>query len=232
MEVKIMPSMEEMQERYLKSYSADIYDVMDKMGYGNQCMSLQIKPLRDDMKVCGPAFTIYGTSEPRYDADFPNPKFDKFAQFHKFYKGCVIVINAEKESCCGHWGEMMSYGARAAGAVGAVIDGGTRDKTGILRIKDWSCFARYVSPIESKKRWRGKDLDCPIYVSGSLTTQILVRPGDWIFGDVDGIMVIPKEILYDVLIAVEEISRQEELSRAAYNSGSTIHEVFEKYGRA
>jgi len=224
--------MEEMRERYLKSYSADIYDVMDKMGYGNQCMSLQIKPLNDSMKVCGPAFTIYGTSEPRFDADFPNPKFDKFAHFHHFYKGCVVVINAEKESNCGHWGEMMSYGARAAGAVGAVIDGGTRDKTGILRIKDWACFARYISPIESKKRWRSKDLDCPIFVSGTTTSQILVRPKDWIFGDVDGVIVIPQEILYDVLVAVEEVSRQEELSREAYNNGMTIHQVYEKYGRA
>lgn len=230
--VKNIPGMEETRERYLKSYSADIYDVMDKMGYGNQCMSLQIKPLHNDMKVCGPAFTIYGAQEPRFDADFPNPKFDGYAQFHHFYKGCVIVINAEKDSNCGHWGEMMSYGARAAGAVGAVIDGGTRDKSGILRIKDWSCFARYTSPVESKKRWRPKDLDCPIFVSGTTTAQIVVRPGDWIFGDVDGIIVIPKEILYDVLIGVEDVSERERLSREAYDQGMTIHQVFEKYGRA
>ena len=232
MNIKSMPSMEEMQERYLKSYSADIGDVMDKMGYGNQCMSLQIRPLRDDMKLCGPAFTIYGAQEPRYDAYFPNPKFDGFAQFHHFYKGCVIVLNAEKESQCGHWGEMMSYGARAAGALGAVIDGGTRDKAGILRVDNFSCFARYTSPIESKKRWRCKDLDCPIYVSGTLTSQLLVRPGDWIFGDSDGVLVIPKEILFDVLVSVEELSSREELSREAFNEGLTIHEVFAKYGRA
>lgn len=232
METKIIPGMEEMRERYLKSYSADICDAMDKMGYGGQCMDIRIKPLRDDMKVCGPAFTIYGTQEPRFDAGFPNPKFDGFAQFHHFYPGCVIVLNAEKDSVCGHWGEMMSYGARATGAAGAVIDGGTRDKAGILRIKDWSCFARYVSPVESKGRWRCKDLDCPIYVSGTLTSQLLVRPGDWIFGDSDGVVVIPKEIVHEVLIAVEEISRREELSREAFDSGMTIHQVFEKYGRA
>ena len=224
--------MKDLRERYLKSYSADIYDVMDKMGYGNQCLSLDIKPLRDDMKVCGPAFTIYGTQEPRYGEELPSPEFDNFAQFTRFYEGCVVVINAERDSCCGHWGEMMSYGARAAGAVGAVIDGGTRDKTGILRIENWTCFARYTSPIESLKRWRPKDLDCPIYVSGSLTTQVLVRPGDWIFGDVDGVIVIPKEILYDVLIEVEDISRREELSREAFNNGDDIYTVFKKFQRA
>lgn len=232
MNFKSIPNTFEMQERYLKSYSADIYDVMDKMGYGNQCLSLAIKPLRDDMKVCGPAFTIYGTQEPRFDAEFPNPKFDNFAQFDRFYKGCVIVINAEKESCSGHWGEMMSYGARATGAVGAVIDGGTRDKMGILKIDNWSCFARYTSPIESKRRWRAKELDCPIFVSGSLTTQVLVRPGDWIFGDADAVVVIPKEILYEVLIAVEDVSVHEELSRKAFTEGEDINSVFAKFKRA
>ena len=232
METKNMPGLEEMRERYLKSYSADIFDVLDKMGYTNQCMALQIRPLSDDMKVCGPAFTYYGTQEPRFGPDLPNPKFDKFAHFNRFYKGSVIVINAEKDNTCGHWGEMMSYGARAAGAVGAVIDGGTRDKTNILRIKNWTCFARYTSPVESKTRWRPKDLDCPIFVSGATTAQVLVRPGDWIFGDADGVVVIPKEILYDVLIAVEEITCREELSREAFNNGMTIHQVFEKYGRA
>ena len=222
----------EIKERFLKGYSADLYDTLDKMGYANQCMSLSIKPLREDMKICGPAFTIYGTREPRYDSDFPNPKFDNFAQFDKMYKGCVVVLNAEKDDICGHWGEMMSYGARAAGASGAVIDGNTRDKAGILRIKDWSCFARNTTPVESKARWRAKDLECPIYVSGTLSANILVRPGDWIFGDSDGVIVIPKEILHDALNAMEDIVRREHLSRDAFNNGDDIHTVFEKFNRA
>jgi len=225
-------SVDETRERFLKGYSADLYDTLDKMGYGNQCMSLDIRPLRDDMKVCGPAFTVYGTREPRFDEDLPSPKFDDLAQFAIMYKGCVIVLNAEKDEICGHWGEMMSYGARAAGASGAVIDGGTRDKAGILKIDNWSCFARYTSPVESKQRWRGKDLECPIYVSGTLTASILVRLGDWIFGDSDGVIVIPKEILYDALIGMEEIIRKENLSREAFNNGDNIKTVFEKFNRA
>ncbi|MCL2776008.1 MAG: RraA family protein [Oscillospiraceae bacterium] len=225
-------SVEEMKERFLKGYSADLYDTLDKMGYGNQCMSLAIKPLREDMKICGPAFTVYGTREPRFDNDLPSPKFDNFAHFDIMYKNCVIVMNSEKDEICGHWGEMMSYGARAAGASGVVIDGGTRDKTGILRINNWSCFARYTSPVESKQRWRAKDLECPIYVSGTLTANILVRPGDWIFGDSDGVIVIPKEILYDALIGMEEIIQKENLSRDAFNDGDDILTVFNKFNRA
>ena len=110
-----------------KSRSADIYDTMDLMGWSDQCMDIGIKPLRADMKVAGPAFTVWGMREPLYGEELPRPDFDNWALFDKFYPGCVIVMNAEKDDVVGHWGEMMSYGARNAGAVGAVIDGNTRE---------------------------------------------------------------------------------------------------------
>lgn len=220
------------REKLLVSYSADIFDVMDSMGYGNQCIDLGIKPLRDDMKVCGPAFTIWGMREPRYDAQLPRPDFDNCALFDRILPGCVIVLNAEKDDVVGHWGEMMSYGARAAGAVGAVIDGGTRDKPGILEIDHWACFARYTSPVESKKRWRPRETQIPIFVSGTLSRSVLVRPGDWIFGDADAVLVIPVEILDAVAEKVGELSEKERLSREAFQQGATFREVFEKYNRA
>ena len=220
------------RQRLLESFSADIYDVLDGMGYPNQCMDTRITPLADDMKVAGPAFTIWGIREPRYDQDLPRPDFDNQALFDKFYPGCVIVMNAEKDAVVGRWGEMMSYGARAAGAVGAVIDGGTRDKAGILRIDNWSCFARYTSPVESKKRWRPRECEIPIYVTGTLTQSVLVRPGDWIMGDCDGIIVIPIELLDEVIDKVAVISEKERLSRQAFQEGSTFREVYLKYNRA
>jgi regulator of RNase E activity RraA len=225
-------NLSDIQKRFLKSHSADIYDVMDPMGYPNQCIDLNIKPLRDDMVLAGPAFTIWGMREPLYDTDLPRPDFDNWALFDKFYPGCVIVLNAEKEDQVGHWGEMMSYGARNMGAVGAVIDGNTRDKAGILNIDNWSCFARFTTPVESKKRWRPKACQIPIYVSGTLTKVVRVNPGDWIFGDCDGVIVIPREILMDVLIAVEDLSNREELSRKALAQGEKMRDVVNKYNRA
>ena len=216
----------------LQSFSADIYDVLDEMGYPNQCMDLQIAPLRDDMKVAGPAFTYWGTREPRYGEELPRPDFDNNALFDKIVPHSVIVINAEKDNVVGHWGEMMSYGARAAGAVGAVIDGGTRDKLGILDIENWACFARYTSPVESKKRWRPREAQVPIYVTGTLTNSILVRPGDWIFGDVDGVIVIPVEILDETVEKVCALSEKEALSREAFKNGCSFKEVYEKFKRA
>lgn len=222
------------RERFLKcTFSADIYDVMDKMGYPDQCLSLRIKPLNDSWKLCGPAVTLLGTREPLTEEEMhPEPEYNKFWMFDNFYEGCVIVLNCERAEQVGCWGEMMSYGARNVGAVGIVIDGGTRDKTGILNIDNWACFARYTSPVESQKRWRPKEIMKPIYMSGTLSNLVRVNPGDWIFGDNDAVIVIPQEIVYPVLEAVEDVSGREVLSRAAFKEGKTIQQVFEMYNRA
>ena len=227
-----LEEMEKYRGMLMQAYSADLYDVLDKMGYSNQCLDLGISPLNPLWKIAGPAFTIWGIREPRFDAALPRPDFDDHALFNRIYPGCVVVINDEKDQVVGHWGEMMSYGARAAGAVGAVIDGGTRDKPGILQIENWTCFARYTSPIESKSRWRPRETQIPIYMTGSLTQSVLVRPGDWLFGDVDGVLVIPEEILGEAATRVCELARLERLSRTAFREGASFREVYEKYRRA
>lgn len=225
-------AMDTIRGKLMQAYSADLYDVLDKMGYPNQCLDLGISPLNPEWKAAGPAFTIWGIREPRFDADLPRPDFDDHALFDRIYPGCIVAINAEKDQLVGHWGEMMSYGARAAGAVGAVIDGGTRDKPGILDIEGWSCFARYTSPIESKSRWRPREVEIPIYMTGTLTSSVLVRPGDWLFGDVDGVIVIPREILEEAAEKVSELARLERLSREAFREGKTFREVYNMYRRA
>jgi Demethylmenaquinone methyltransferase len=220
------------REQLIRVYSADVYDTLDAMGYGNQCLSLAIKPLKNDMKLAGPALTILGTTEPLYDDELKVPEFDDFAMFDKFYEGCVVVINAERDDQVGHWGEMMSYGARNSGASGVVIDGGTRDKAGILRIQNWSCFARYTSPVESKRRWRCKTLEEPIYMSGTLTKYVRVNPGDWLVGDCDAVMVIPQEILLEALPKIMDIYTREEASRKELAAGAPLKTVVKKYNRA
>jgi len=191
------------REALLPVFSADVYDALDSMGYSDQCLDLNIKPLSDDMKLAGPAFTVLGTREPLYGDSLEGPVSDDFAIFNLIYEGCVIVINGEKDMQTGHWGEMMSYGARNRKAAGVVIDGGTRDKQGILNIENWACFAKYTTPIEARQRWRFKTFDKPIFMSGTLKRYVRVNPGDWIFGDCDAVMVIPSEILEEAFPKIE-----------------------------
>lgn len=222
-------SVKEMAERLKKIPVATIYDAMDSMGYGNQCLSLEIKPIRHNMRVAGRAFTVKGSREPR--TEIINPKFQDFGMFKAMKPYDVVVVDAEKENCCGHWGEMMSYGSKQCGVVGVVIDGGIRDGISLLNIKDWPVFVRYTSPIESLHRWRSVDFQIPIYVSGTLTSQVRVNPGDWIVGEMDGVIVIPEKICHTVLKEAEEIEKSEDKTRRALASGMPIKEVYQKYKR-
>ena len=221
------------QKRMEACRSADLYDVLDKMGYPNQCLDIGMKPLKDSMKLSGPAFTLLGTREPRQYDELGEQPFSDFRFLDEIDKGCVLVVNPESsaQAMVGSWGEMMSYGARNKGASGIVIDGGTRDKQGILDIEGWSCFARYNCPIESNLRWRLREVNKPIFMSGTLTRLVRVNPGDWIFGDVDGVVVIPVEILDEAVEKVLALTALEEVTRRELASGAQLTEVFARYHR-
>jgi len=233
MEILSVERVLEIQKRLENCRSADLYDVLDKMEYPNQCLDIGIKPLKDNMKLNGPAFTLLGTSEPRQYDEMGEQPFSDFSFLNEIYKGCVLVVNPESapQVMIGSWGEMMSYGARNKGASGIVVDGGTRDKQGILDITDWSCFARYNCPIESNRRWRLKEMNKPIFMSGTLTRLVRVNPGDWIFGDVDGVIVIPIDILEEAVEKVIELTALEEITRRELAAGMQLTEVFAKYHR-
>ena len=226
-----LEKIKKIREALLPVFSADVYDALDSMGYSDQCLDLKIKPLRDDMKLVGPALTVLGTREPLYGKELGGPASNDFAIFNLIYEGCVIVINGEKDEQTGHWGEMMSYGARNRKATGVVIDGGTRDKQGILNMEDWTCFAKYTTPIEARQRWRFKTFEKPIFMSGTLKRSVRVNPGDWVFGDCDAVIIIPQEILEEALSKILNIFKNESLSRKELSTGGNIEEIVAKYDR-
>lgn len=218
--------------RLRKLYTAAVYDVMDEAGLPNQCLDLGIRPLDRMMQVAGPAYTVTAGPDMRPKDELPpNPKLDDFGVFRHMYEGCIPVIQSAGEVQSGIWGELMSNASRARGATGIVIDGGIRDGRLLLEIEGWSVFARYTSPIESLGRSRIRDLEAPISMTGTLTSQVRVNPGDWIFGDWDGVLVIPQDALPEVLAKAEEAGAIESKTRAEVQAGVPVSEVYKKYGR-
>jgi regulator of RNase E activity RraA len=225
---------EQMAERFKGIPSATLFDTLDRMGHPDTVLSLGIKPLRQDMRIAGPAFTVKGTRDPRHHDEEPNvrpAKFDDWGMYRAMYPGCVVVIDGGPDEHCGLTGEMMSYQSKQYGARGVVVDGGIRDGPGLLLIPDWPVFVRYTSPIESARRYCYVDFEVSIYISGTLSRYVRVNPGDWIAGDMDGVLVIPKEIANDVLEKAEEVNRREAASREALRAGVPFDEVFRRYRR-
>lgn len=222
----------EAAESFKKIASATVYDVLDKIGYPYQTLDLGIRPLAKNMRIAGPAFTMQGCRTPEKKDEKTNLKtFVKI--YTAIYSGCILVVNPEKGSeGMGVFGEMTSWCLKQHGAKGIVIDGGIRDKMGLLAIPDWPVFVRYTSHIESNGRYTNQAVEVPIAITGQLKKQVKVRPGDFIVGDCDGILVIPKEIVQEVLAKSERVWQAECDTRRDLANGMPFKEVYEKYGRA
>jgi regulator of RNase E activity RraA len=92
--------------------------------------------------------------------------------------------------------------------------------------------ARGTSPIESYKRWRIQAHNVPIAMSGTLTSQVRVDPGDWIVGGPDGVIVVPQGIAMETLVKVEEMEAQEQGMREDLAAGMSFADAYKKWGRA
>ena len=125
---------------------------------------------------------------------------------------------------CANWGEIMTATARTRGAVGAVINGFHRDTPQVLS-QDWPVFSRGAWAQDSGPRMKVVDFRCAIEIGG-----VVAKNGDLIFGDVDGVLVIPQALETEVIARALEKARGEKLVRKEIESGISSTEAFEKYG--
>jgi len=220
-------NLEDICARYQKLYAGLVYDVLEHLNYPNQVVSHEITPLAPEMKLAGPAFTIKGTTTAEKDESV---RFRRLESLKEMRHPCVEVRDRSTPYNVALYGELTATAARAQGAVGALIDGGTRD-SGMLIAMNFPVFARYRSPIEAFGRCMCLDHQVPILVSGELTETVVVNPGDFIFGDIDGVIIIPRQLTIDVLTKCEDIMGIEDAARIDFERGDDPIEVFKRHKR-
>jgi len=220
-------NMERICERYRRLYAALIYDVLEHLGYPAQALSHELVPLDRDAKLAGPAFTVKGTMSCEKNEQV---RFKRLAMIKQMQYPCVEVRDAGTPFHVALYGELSATTARAHGAVGAVIDGGVRDCLHLVRM-GYPVFARYRNPVEAFGRWAMVDYDVPLLLHGEITETVRVNPGDFIFGDFDGVMVVPKDLTVQALEECERIMGIEDNARIEFARGDDPVAVFERHKR-
>ncbi len=225
---KEMPcyDVEDISKRYLKLYTALIYDAMESIGLPGRAMASGIYPLTTDMKVAGPAFTSRRCTTPNTD---PYTHNIRLGQMKSMIKGCIFISDVQGNQNCGQFGEITATAMRAAGCAGAVIDGSTRDSNYLINM-GFPTFCRFRNPVEGLGRSMIVDYQIPIYVNG-IDGLIMVKPNDFIFGDNDGVVIVPQEKTVEVLEIAETWFENEKKSRQAMADGMDPFEVYNTYGR-
>lgn len=210
----------ELCERMKKTFTAAVNDALRSHGYLFQTLPNGIMPLRDGMKVCGRAFTIKGAKNMTLDGEMER----RAEMLEALSAGDVAVWDTDNDDQSAQWGEIMTMAAKKCGCLGAVVDGGVRDTDRILS-QDFPVFCRYRSSNGMLGRFRMIDFQIPIRIG-----DVTINPGDIIFGDIDGVIVVPRSIAYEILLESEKIAFGEEDIKKQVESGSTPSEVVRNGG--
>lgn len=215
-------SMDEMIKRYKALYTGAVSDILDELGFRGQALPHYITPLKMDMMVAGPAFT--GQGYPVTDTTNDDSGM-RIRMLESIDAGTVSVWATENHSLAAHWGEIMSNAARERGCTGAVVDGGLRDTNFVLKM-GFPVFHRFRCVASSVGRWEIKEWMVPVKI-GNTT----INPGDFVFGDVDGVVIVPKDMTEEVLLKTEQKVETENKMRVEISKGVTVSEVYHKYGK-
>ena len=202
--------------------TAVLCDILDDLGFRHQAMDSRIAPLEEHYKLVGVARTVLA--------------YDVYEQPKEAYATEIEAVDALREgdvavcsnpSCNnGFWGELMTNAAIARGARGAIIDGAVRDITQIKELSgQFQLFAAGRNPLDSKGRCLVADYNCPVECDG-----VRVCPGDLLFADIDGIVVVPQKLVVEVVEKAFEKIAGENLVRDALRSGMLLRDAFAKYG--
>lgn len=209
-------------------YTAVVGDIMDTMGLLNQYLPARITPLRDDMIVAGRAMPVLEADTFRHDGAGKNEILNR--SFGLMLDALDDLREHEVYVCTGSsptyalWGELMAMRAAHLKAAGAVVNGYSRDTKGILETGfPTFSYGRY----SQDQAPRGKVIDyrVPIEMDG-----VAIRPGDIVFGDLDGVLVVPREHEAEIVERAHEKATGEKTVAVAIRGGLSAKESFAKYG--
>lgn len=205
-------------------FCALISDVLDDLGHMSQAMEPRIRPLDETLVLVGRARTMLymdvyarpGPSENHYELEI--------SLVDDLKPGDVVIAACGKSGRIAPWGGLLSTAATLRGAAGAVMDGYVRDIRHVRELK-LPVYSGGIAPLDSNGRGKVVETDVPVECAG-----VLVHPGDIIFGDADGCIVIPKALVMGVLEAGRKKLMAEKNTLNALKAGKKLVDVYNEFG--
>ncbi len=204
-------------------FTSVLSDCLDSVGHCHQALPSRIRPLDDELVMVGRARTA-AFMEVNHHEPGTNPYELEIALIDSLRPGEIPVFACSNPARIAPWGELLSTAAQARGAAGALMDGCTRDIKAI-RAMQFPVFHGGIAPLDSKGRGRIMALDTPIACGG-----VSVNSGDLIFGDADGVVVIPTKIEAEVLALAFDKIKGEKSTLSDLRRGDKLADVFARYG--
>lgn len=209
-------------------FTAVVGDVLDNQGYTRQFLPPNIRPLRNNMVVLGRAMPVLVADYFSYRTEGHNPvanqPFGLLFQALDDLKPNEVYLATGGSPTYALWGELLSTRAIQLKASGAVLDGYSRDTRGILAM-DFPTFS--YGPYAQDQGARGKVVDWRVPVE---IGQVRIEPGDIVFGDIDGVLVIPHAQETVVITAALEKARTENQVKKALEAGMSTLDAFDQFG--
>lgn len=210
-------------------YTAVVGDIMDVMGFRHQFLPPQLQPLRDDMIVVGRAMPVLeaddtGGEGPGRINDMFNRPFGLMLRALDDLRKNEVYICTGSSPTYALWGELMSTCAMNQGATGAVVNGYSRDTRGILSLNfPTFSYGRYAQ--DQRPRGKVVDFRCAIELGG-----VTITPGDLVFGDLDGVCIVPRAVEEEVLRKAWEKAHGEKRVFQAIKGGMKAQTAWDTFG--
>jgi len=202
-------------------YTAVVSDSLDQLGVRHQAMREYLRPIHARCKLAGWARTVACSDVYHVPED---PYAIEIEAVDSLLPGEVAVVGTQKSQRNAPWGELLSTAAKARGARGAVVDGLIRDVRKIEEL-GFPVFAAGIKPVDSMGRGMVTAYNLPVECG-----EVIVHPGDFVFGDYDGIVVVPKAMVREVLALAADKVRREDCSRSELLAGAYLRDVYKRYG--
>jgi len=218
--VKLPIPDKELCDRYEQVFTAAVNDVLRELGYVNQTLPTGIMPLREEMKVAGIAFTVKGSKNLTLTSEMEQ----RAKMLEELHEDSVCVWDTSSDDESAQWGEIMTMASKRRGCRGAIVDGGVRDTDKVLE-QQFPVFCKYRTSNGMLGRFRMIGWQMPIKLG-----NVMIYPGDVVFGDVDGVIVVPRHLACDVLQKAEHIKENEKEIKQLIVDGLTPSQVVSRGG--